>query len=163
VWQVDDLLGKTLLWHAPGGPLPLLRPEGGETLRQWWNHFRRWLQRRAVRITMPAVLRAIQSGVSRDPYLLSACRLLAAAPGTNLSDKHTGWRRLRPAGGARRARVPGLAQAAASLGLRWRSSPRSVPRRRAHPWRSTSSRSSVMSSMAYFTPSRPSPEPFTPP
>jgi len=32
-----------------------------------------------------------------------------------------------------------------------------------HPWRSTSSRSSVMSSMAYLTPSRPSPEPFTPP
>ncbi|WP_146210129.1 hypothetical protein [Vitiosangium sp. GDMCC 1.1324] len=26
VWQLDELLGKTMLWHVPGGPLPLLRP-----------------------------------------------------------------------------------------------------------------------------------------
>jgi hypothetical protein len=32
VWQVEELLGKTLVWHAPGGPLPLLHPEGGESL-----------------------------------------------------------------------------------------------------------------------------------
>jgi hypothetical protein len=152
VWRVGDLLGKTLVWHVPGGPLPLLRPEGGESFipdpfagwheltpgmdssvpylglgwpstllfefytrgwrglprpeliplsgitwygarpycqppastRQWWTRFRRWLQRNAVRVTrsglvegsprdvwaMHAALRAIQNGVSRDPFPL---------------------------------------------------------------------------------------------
>jgi hypothetical protein len=31
VWESDDVLGKTMLWHVPGGPLPLLRPDGSET------------------------------------------------------------------------------------------------------------------------------------
>lgn len=152
VWQVEELLGKTLVWHVPGGSLPLLHPDGSESLipdpfagwqevrpgldpsvpylglgwpstllfelytrgwrglprpeviplsgitwygarpyaqpapstRQWWNRFRRWLQTRAVHIrrndtmensprdvwAMPAALRAIQSGMSRDSYPL---------------------------------------------------------------------------------------------
>src|SRR5690242_16570984 len=32
VWQVDDIRGKVKLWHVPGGPLPLLHPEGPDTL-----------------------------------------------------------------------------------------------------------------------------------
>jgi len=32
VWQVDDIRGTTMLWHVPGGPLPLLRPDGPDTL-----------------------------------------------------------------------------------------------------------------------------------
>lgn len=32
VRQVDDLRGKTILWHVPGGPLPLLHMQGAETL-----------------------------------------------------------------------------------------------------------------------------------
>lgn len=30
VWQLDDLCGKTMLWHVPGGPLPLVERGGGE-------------------------------------------------------------------------------------------------------------------------------------
>jgi hypothetical protein len=32
VWQVDDIRGKTMLWHVPGGSLPLLHPDGPDTL-----------------------------------------------------------------------------------------------------------------------------------
>ena len=32
VWQVDDLRGKTMLWHVPGGPLPLRHYQGEDTL-----------------------------------------------------------------------------------------------------------------------------------
>ena len=28
VWQIDDAQGQTMLWHVPGGPLPLLLPSG---------------------------------------------------------------------------------------------------------------------------------------
>ncbi len=31
VWQVDDIRGKTMLWHVPGGPLPLLHYQGQDT------------------------------------------------------------------------------------------------------------------------------------
>ena len=32
VWQTDELLGKTMLWHVPGIPLPLLRPGGQDSV-----------------------------------------------------------------------------------------------------------------------------------
>lgn len=152
VWQVDDLHGKTMLWHVPGGPLPLLHPGGEQVLikdpfagwqelrpgrdrsvpyfgpswlptlllrlwtpgwnglpedllpisgfewygrnssrspppetQRWWNRLRRWVGRRAVRVTregplhgshadiwaMPAALRAIKAGLERmdNPWL----------------------------------------------------------------------------------------------
>lgn len=31
VWQIDDPHGKTMLWHVPGGPLPLLHRQGEDT------------------------------------------------------------------------------------------------------------------------------------
>ncbi len=32
VWQADDIRGKTMLWHVPGGQLPLLHTQGADTL-----------------------------------------------------------------------------------------------------------------------------------
>ena len=32
MWQLDDPHGKTMLWHVPGGPLPLIKPEGEDSL-----------------------------------------------------------------------------------------------------------------------------------
>jgi hypothetical protein len=32
VWQVDEAQGQTMLWHVPGGPLPLLVPSAQDTL-----------------------------------------------------------------------------------------------------------------------------------
>ena len=32
LWRTDDLLGKTMLWHVPGGPLPLLSPSGHDSV-----------------------------------------------------------------------------------------------------------------------------------
>ncbi len=150
-WHVEELLGKMMLWHVPGGPLPLLARGGqkdswiedpfagwqelrsgmdysvpyfgtacpntlllelyvrgwrgrepddiiplsgiswygasplcsphAET-RQWWQRFRGWVRRQAVRCTrsgpldgshadvwaMPAALRSIQAGVGRSEF-----------------------------------------------------------------------------------------------
>lgn len=32
MWRVDELLGKTMLWHVPGGSLPLLGRDGQDTV-----------------------------------------------------------------------------------------------------------------------------------
>jgi hypothetical protein len=32
MWRIDDLLGKTMLWHVPGGALPRLKPNGTHAL-----------------------------------------------------------------------------------------------------------------------------------
>jgi hypothetical protein len=32
VWQVEEAQGQTMLWHVPGGPLPLLIPSGRDAL-----------------------------------------------------------------------------------------------------------------------------------
>ncbi|HYO56735.1 hypothetical protein [Archangium sp.] len=32
VWQVEDIRGKMMLWHVPGGPLPLRHYQGEATL-----------------------------------------------------------------------------------------------------------------------------------
>jgi hypothetical protein len=32
VWQVDEAQGQTMLWHVPGGPLPLLVPSAQDIL-----------------------------------------------------------------------------------------------------------------------------------
>jgi hypothetical protein len=31
VWQADDVQGQTMLWHVPGGPLPLVNPSGPDS------------------------------------------------------------------------------------------------------------------------------------
>jgi hypothetical protein len=48
-WRVDDLRGKTMLWHVPAGPLPLLHPEGPDTVIEdpfaGWNEERPGMDR----------------------------------------------------------------------------------------------------------------------
>ena len=48
VWQLDEAQGQTLLWHVPGGPLPLLaHGDEGDTLIE--DPFAGWTERRAGR------------------------------------------------------------------------------------------------------------------
>jgi hypothetical protein len=44
VWQVDDIRGKTMLWHVPGGPLPLLHDQGEDTFIE--DPFAGWCEER---------------------------------------------------------------------------------------------------------------------
>src|SRR5690349_18289182 len=42
--QVDDLCGKMMLWHIPGGPLPLLHYQGDDSLIE--DPFAGWREER---------------------------------------------------------------------------------------------------------------------
>ncbi len=44
-WQLDDAHGKTMVWHVPGGPLPLLA-HGGEEDTVIADPFAGWQERR---------------------------------------------------------------------------------------------------------------------
>lgn len=46
VWQLEDPLGKTMLWHVPGGPLPLLGRGGEEPDTLIEDPFAGWQERR---------------------------------------------------------------------------------------------------------------------
>ncbi|WP_147332826.1 hypothetical protein [Archangium gephyra] len=48
VWQIDDAQGQTMLWHVPGGPLPLLR-RGAEKDSLIEDPFAGWTACRAGR------------------------------------------------------------------------------------------------------------------
>jgi len=47
VERLDELQGKTMLWHVPGGPLPLLGRGAGEPDTLIENPFAGWRERRA--------------------------------------------------------------------------------------------------------------------
>jgi hypothetical protein len=77
VWQVDDLTGKTMLWHVPGGALPLVMPDGQDILLS--DPFAGWQERN------PGMDASV-------PYFGAAC------PNTLLLELYVrGWRgKLRP-------------------------------------------------------------------